>query len=62
MNLASRLTEIAPAGAIYASDALHADLADDASFTWAARRHPRAPQHRPVEVYSLLGSVRNFRA
>src|SRR3954452_7429721 len=36
VNLASRLTEIAPGGAIYASDALHADLDGDASYAWEA--------------------------
>ena len=55
VNLASRLTEIAPAGSIYASDALHADLADDASFTWAVVGNREVRSIGSVEVYCLLG-------
>jgi adenylate cyclase len=36
VNLASRLTEAVPPGEIYASAALHDELAADAAFTWSA--------------------------
>jgi adenylate cyclase len=57
VNLASRLTEIAPAGAIYASDALHAELAGDASYTWAPLGTRTLRSIGPAEVFSLLGDA-----
>jgi adenylate cyclase len=54
VNLASRLTEIAPAGAIYASDALHADLAGDASYTWELLGTHDLRSIGPVPVFSLV--------
>jgi adenylate cyclase len=54
VNLASRLSEIASAGQIYASDGLHDELAGNASFVWAAlgTRHLRSIG--PVTVFCLL--------
>ena len=54
VNLASRLTEIAPAGAIYASAALHDDLAADASYAWAPLGRRDLRSIGPVEVFSLV--------
>jgi len=55
VNLASRLSEIASGGLIYASDALHDELAGTASFVWAelGTRHLRSIG--PVTVFCLLG-------
>ena len=54
VNLASRLSDIAPAGAIYASDDLHAELAGDASFSWAPVGTKHVRSIGPVAVFSLL--------
>lgn len=51
VNLASRLTEVVPPGAIYASAALHDQLAEDPSFTWTTVG--------PLDVRSI-GSVDVF--
>jgi adenylate cyclase len=56
VNLASRLTEAASPGSIYASDALNADLADDATFTWAELGVRDLRSIGPVTVFSLLGA------
>jgi adenylate cyclase len=56
VNLASRLTEIAPAGAIYSSDALHTDLAADASYEWQPLGTRDLRSIGPVPVFSLLGA------
>jgi adenylate cyclase len=53
VNLASRLAEVAPAGEIYASDALHAELADEPLFTWSAAGRLDLRSIGPVEVFSL---------
>ena len=57
VNLASRITEIAPANAIFASEELHGDLADDPSFEWTTLGTRDLRSIGPVEVYSLLGAV-----
>ncbi len=54
VNLASRLAEIAPAGVIYASDALHADLDGNASFVWSPLGIRDLRSIGRVEVFSLL--------
>jgi adenylate cyclase len=54
VNLASRLTEIAPAGAVYASDALHAELADDPALEWVAEGTRELRSIGPVEVFALV--------
>ena len=53
VNLASRLTEIAPAGAILASDALHAELAGDPALAWVAEGTRDLRSIGPVEVFAL---------
>jgi adenylate cyclase len=53
VNLASRLTEVVPPGAIYASDALRRELADDPSFTWTAVGPLDLRSIGPVEVFAL---------
>ena len=53
VNLASRLTEIAPAGAIYTSAALHDELADDAALDWTAEGTRELRSIGPVPVFSL---------
>jgi adenylate cyclase len=53
VNLASRLTEVVPPDEIYASDALHKELADDPSFTWAAVGRLDLRSIGPVEAYKL---------
>ena len=55
VNLASRLSEIASGGVIYASEALHDELAGTASFEWATlgTRHLRSIG--PVSVFALIG-------
>jgi adenylate cyclase len=55
VNLASRLSEIASGGLIYASDALHDELVGTGSFEWATlgTRHLRSIG--PVTVFALLG-------
>jgi adenylate cyclase len=55
VNLASRLTELAPAGVIYASDALHGELAGDPSLVWSASESRELRSIGPVAVFSLLG-------
>ena len=54
VNLASRLTEIAAGGVIYASDAVHAELAAEASFVWGPAETHNLRSIGPVEVFSLL--------
>jgi adenylate cyclase len=56
VNLASRLAEIAPAGMIYASDALHTELVGDASFAWSEPGVRDLRSIGPVTVFSLLGA------
>jgi adenylate cyclase len=56
VNLASRLTELAPGGAIYVSDALHTDLEGDASYTWDALGPHDLRSIGPVPVFSLVGT------
>jgi len=56
VNLASRLTEIAPAGAIYASAALHDELADDGALQWAGEGSRELRSIGPVQVFSLQGT------
>jgi adenylate cyclase len=53
VNLASRLTEVVPPGEIYASDALHDQLADDPSFTWSAVGPLDLRSIGSVEVFAL---------
>lgn len=53
VNLASRLTDVAPPGAIFASDALHAALAGDPSFTWSAVGQLDLRSIGPVPVFAL---------
>jgi adenylate cyclase len=55
VNLASRLSEIASPGAIYASDALHDELAATASFVWSAVGTRQLRSIGPVAVFCLLG-------
>jgi adenylate cyclase len=54
VNLASRLTEIAPAGVIYASDALHRELTADSGFVWSAAETLTVRSIGPVAVFPLL--------
>jgi adenylate cyclase len=56
VNLASRLTEIAPAGSIFASEDLHADLSDDPSFAWSALGAHDLRSIGSVDVYGLLSA------
>jgi adenylate cyclase len=56
VNLASRLTEIAPAGVIYASAALHDELADDDALQWTAEGTRELRSIGPVQVFSLQGT------
>jgi adenylate cyclase len=53
VNLASRLTEIAPAGTIFTSAALHDELADDAALHWTAEGTRELRSIGPVPVFSL---------
>jgi adenylate cyclase len=53
VNLASRLTEIAPAGAIFTSAALHEELAADPSLHWTAEGTRELRSIGPVPVFSL---------
>jgi adenylate cyclase len=53
VNLASRLTEIAPAGTIFASGALHDELADDPALDWTAEGTRELRSIGPVPVFSL---------
>ena len=53
VNLASRLTGVAPPGAIYASDALRAELAGDPSFAWSAVGRLDLRSIGPVPVFAL---------
>jgi adenylate cyclase len=53
VNLASRLTEIAPAGAIYASAAVHDELALDDALVWTAEGTRELRSIGPVPVFSL---------
>ena len=53
VNLASRLTEVVPPGEIYASEALHDQLAADPSFTWSAVGSLDLRSIGPVEVFAL---------
>ena len=55
VNLASRLSEIASGGVIYASDALHDELAGTASFEWATLGTRYLRSIGPVSGLSLLG-------
>ena len=55
VNLASRLTEVAPAAAIYCSDALHAELAGDRTLSWSAVGTRDLRSIGPVEVFCLVG-------
>jgi adenylate cyclase len=54
VNLASRLTEIAPGGVIYASDAVHAELEAEPSFVWGPAETHNLRSIGSVEVFSLL--------
>jgi adenylate cyclase len=56
VNLASRLTEIAPADAIFASSEMHAELAPDPAFAWSAMGAHDLRSIGSVEVYSLLSA------
>jgi class 3 adenylate cyclase len=53
VNLASRLTEIAPAGTIFTSAALHDELADDPALDWTAEGTRELRSIGPVPVFSL---------
>jgi adenylate cyclase len=53
VNLASRLTEIAPAGTIFTSAALHDELADDPALHWTAEGTRELRSIGPVPVFSL---------
>jgi adenylate cyclase len=53
VNLASRLTEIAPSGIIFASAALHDDLASDTALRWTAEGTRELRSIGPVQVFSL---------
>jgi len=55
VNLASRLTEVVPAGAIYASEALRDELAADPSFTWSPIGPLDLRSIGPVPVFALRG-------
>jgi adenylate cyclase len=55
VNLASRLTEIAPAGTIYASEALHEELAGERSLMWSELGTRELRSIGPVAVFCLLG-------
>jgi adenylate cyclase len=56
VNLASRLTEIAPTGVIFASESMHDDLASDPAFQWTAEGTRELRSIGPVQVYSLRGT------
>jgi adenylate cyclase len=56
VNLASRLTEIAPTGVIFASASVHDDLADDAALRWTAEGTRELRSIGPVQVFSLQGT------
>lgn len=53
VNLASRLTEVVPPGEIYASEALHDQLAGDPSFAWSEVGRIDLRSIGPVEVFAL---------
>ena len=53
VNLASRLTEVVPPGEIYASEAMHDQLAADPSFTWSSVGPLELRSIGAVEVYAL---------
>ncbi len=53
VNLASRLVELARPGSVLASGELHADLADDPSFTWQRLRSRRIRDIGRVEIWAL---------
>ncbi|MDQ1480553.1 MAG: adenylate cyclase [Actinomycetota bacterium] len=53
VNLASRLTEVAPPGEIYASEAMHDQLAADPSFTWSVAGPLDLRSIGSVPVFSL---------
>ncbi len=55
VNLASRLTEIATAGVIYASDALYEELAAVPSLVWSEVGPRELRSIGSVAVFSLLG-------
>jgi adenylate cyclase len=56
VNLASRLTEIAPAGEIYASAAVHDELAADEALRWTSVGSRELRSIGPVQVFSLEGT------
>jgi adenylate cyclase len=56
VNLASRLTEIAPTGVILASDAFYDDLSNDAALQWTAEGTRELRSIGPVQVFSLQGT------
>jgi adenylate cyclase len=56
VNLASRLTEIAPAGVIYASGVLHDALAADDTLQWTAEGTRELRSIGRVQVFSLRGT------
>ena len=56
VNLASRLTEIAPPGAVYASGALQAELADDPALSWVPEGTRELRSIGPVDVYALVAT------
>jgi adenylate cyclase len=55
VNLASRLTEVVPPGEIYASEALHDELATDPSFSWSPIGPLVLRSIGPVPVFALRG-------
>ena len=58
MNLASRLTEVVPPGEIYASEALHDQLADDPSFAWSGVGPLDLRSIGSVQVFALVNWTR----
>jgi len=57
VNLASRLTEVVPPGEIYASEALHDQLAADPSFDWTAIGPLELRSIGPAQVFALNSSA-----
>ena len=60
VNLASRLTEIVPPGEIYASEALHEQLAADPSFNWTAIGPLELRSIGTVQVFALNRSTQSI--
>jgi adenylate cyclase len=57
VNLASRLTALAPPGGIYASEALHAEVAGDPTFRWTALGSLDVRSIGTVEAFALDGAM-----